>query len=130
MAKAYRPTREERDSTRERMAEAKADGISFADFFAELQEQLPELKKATAYGWWQSADGSEDKSGETPKGQAAKGKPKGNPSEQLANLLRKEGVLQNRLVKAREELAAVQSEIRNLWDEREKQIAQSLSEDL
>jgi predicted nucleic acid-binding Zn-ribbon protein len=128
MAKVYRPTKEERDATKERMAEAKAQGMSFDDFFAQLQEQLPELKKATAYGWWQSAGEDSEPTSQTAKGKT--GQSKTNPSEQLANLLRKEGVLQNRLVKAREELAAVQSEIRNLWDEREKQIAQSLSEDL
>lgn len=118
MAKAYRPTREERDATKQRMAEAKAGGISFDDFFAGLQEQLPELKKATAYGWWQSTGEDSEPKAQTAKGKS--GQSKTNPSEQLANLLRKEGVLQNRLVKAREELAGVQSEIRNLWEARKK----------
>lgn len=61
--------------------------------------------------------------------EAARGKAKGNPSEQLANLLRKEGTLQTRLVQAREELKGVQTEIQELWKEREKQIAESLSQE-
>lgn len=127
MAKTYKPTREEREAAKQRMAQAKSKGVSFEDFFSKLQEQLPELNKATAYGWWNAAVvGGESKS-EAPKGKQARSK--ATASEQLANLLRKEGSIQKRAVQARAELAAVQSEIRNLWEEREKQIAQALSEE-
>ena len=51
-----------------------------------------------------------------------------NPSEKLANLLRKEGMITNKLMKAKEELTAVQDEIQQLWDERNKQAEELLSD--
>ena len=130
-AKTYRPSKEEREAAKERMAEAKGNGVTFDDFFDELAEELPKLKKATAYGWWQSVSGTASTKGGKPKAEPAQGKAKakGNPSEQLANLLRKEGMLQTRLVQAREELKGVQTEIQSLWKTREKQIAEALTEE-
>ena len=51
-----------------------------------------------------------------------------NPSEKLANLLRKEGLLTAKMMKAKEELKAVQDEIQQLWDERNKQAEELLSD--
>lgn len=125
-ASSFRMSKEERDAVKERMAKAKSQGISFDDFFSKLVQKLPEVKKATAYGWWNTAgEGAELK----PKTAKAKGaKSKTNASEELANLLRKESVLQNRVVKARDELAAVQGAIRDLWEVREKRIGEALSD--
>ena len=128
-AKSYRPSKEDREGAKVRMAEAKGKGISFDDFFEELLENLPKLKKATAYGWWHSTGVTANTKSDKPKAEAAKGKPKGNPSERLANLLRKEGTLQSRVVQAREELKGVQADIKRLWKEREKQITDALTEE-
>lgn len=52
------------------------------------------------------------------------------PSEKLAGLLRKESVLVAKAKKAKEELKAVQSEIRECWNERERQNQELLSDSL
>ena len=127
--KTYRPSKEEREGTKEQMAEAKGNGVSFDDFFEELLAELPKLKKATAYGWWQSVSGTASTKGGKPKAEPPKEKSKGNPSERLANLLRKEGALQTRLVQAREELKGEQADIQSLWKAREKQITDALTEE-
>ena len=127
--KSYRPSKEEREGAKEKMAEAKANGVTFDDFFDELAEELPKLKKSTAYGWWQSVSGTASTKSGKPKAEPPKDKSKGNPSERLANFLRKEGTLQTRLVQAREELKGVQAEIQSLWKAREKQIAEALTEE-
>ncbi|HOZ48674.1 MAG TPA: hypothetical protein PLO37_15590 [Candidatus Hydrogenedentes bacterium] len=127
--KSYRPSNEERESAKERMAEAKTNGISFDDCFNELLEELPELKKATAYTWWQSVQTSGKGTGKAKtekKTEPVKTNVKANPSDELATLLRKEGMLQNKLVHARAELKAVQADIQRLWKTREKEISDAL----
>lgn len=60
-----------------------------------------------------------------------KPKPNGkvvNPSEKLANLLRREGMIAAKVKKAQEELKAVQADILNLWEARQEQAKQLLSE--
>ena len=42
------------------------------------------------------------------------------PSEKLANLLRKEGLLVAKAKKAQEDLKSVQAEIKAVWSERER----------
>ncbi len=51
-----------------------------------------------------------------------------NPSEKLANLLRKEGMITAKLQKAKDELKAVQGEIQQLWAERNKQTEELMDE--
>ena len=51
-----------------------------------------------------------------------------NPSEKLALLLRKEGMLAAKVRKAQGELRAAQSEIARLWNERESQSRELLSD--
>lgn len=53
---------------------------------------------------------------------------KTTPSEKLANLLRKEGLLVAKANKAQEDLKAVQVEIKAVWNERERQNKALLSE--
>ena len=50
-----------------------------------------------------------------------------NPSEKLALLLRKEGMLAAKVRKAQSELRASQTEIAKLWDERQEQSRELLS---
>jgi hypothetical protein len=119
-------SKDDREAVKKRMAKAKARRVSFDDFFSELEKQYPELKKATAYGWWNAAGDVAEPKSEGPKGKGPT--PISNPSEELANLLRKEGVLQGRVAKARSELAAVQGAIRGLWEAREKSIGEALSD--
>ncbi len=60
-----------------------------------------------------------------------KPKPNGkvvNHSEKLVNLLRKEGMIAAKVKKAQEELKAVQADILNLWEARQEQAKQLLSE--
>ena len=120
--KAFGASKEEREAAKQRMAQAQGSGVSFEDFFAGFQEEHPGTKKATAYGWWQAA-------AKTPAPKPAKAKSKSSPSEELANLLRKEGTVQKRVVQARAELAAVQADIRRLWQEREKSIEEMLADE-
>jgi len=51
-----------------------------------------------------------------------------NPSEKLANLLRKEGVIAARVRKSQGELKAVQAEISKTWEERQQQSKELLRE--
>ena len=51
-----------------------------------------------------------------------------NPSEKLALLLRKEGALAGKVRKAQAELRAAQAEIAKLWNERENQSKELLSD--
>jgi len=60
-----------------------------------------------------------------------KPKPNGkvvNPSEKLATLLRKEGMIAAKVKKAQEELKAVQADILKIWEARQEQAKQLLSE--
>jgi len=68
------------------------------------------------------------KSEKTPKAAPAKVQPKPktvgkvvNPSERLATLLRREGLLSAKAAKAQSELRAIQDEIQTLWTQREHQ---------
>ena len=51
-----------------------------------------------------------------------------NPSEKLAALLRKEGLITAKLMKAREELRTVQKDIQRLWEQRNQQAEDLLNE--
>ncbi len=51
-----------------------------------------------------------------------------NPSEKLANLLRKEGMLAARVKKAQVDLKAIQADIQVMWDARNEQAAELLDE--
>jgi hypothetical protein len=118
--KVYRPSGEERDAAKAAMAEAKAQGVSFKDFYAELSKEMRQLKESTAYGWWQSA-----KLADKPKTKSAPNAATEdvNVSEHLATLLKKEGVLTDKFKQVRDELTAVQAEVSDLWAKREKQKA-------
>lgn len=51
-----------------------------------------------------------------------------NPSEKLANLLRKEGMLAARVKKAQDELRTIRKDIQALWEVRNEQAADLLDE--
>lgn len=51
-----------------------------------------------------------------------------NPSEKLANLLRKEGMLAARAKKAQDELRTIRKDIQALWEVRNEQAADLLDE--
>ena len=51
-----------------------------------------------------------------------------NPSEKLANLLRKEAMLSGRVLKAKADLQNVQTEIQEMWEARTKQAEELLDD--
>ena len=51
-----------------------------------------------------------------------------NPSEKLANLLRKEGYLSSRVKKAQDDLRTIRKDIQALWEARNEQAAELLDE--
>lgn len=106
-----------RDAVKERIKDAKAAGTSFKEFFATIALEHPHLKEATVYGWFQSAKDDAEKPDKKIAAQSTKD---ANPSEKLALLLRKEGLLVDKVRQAQAELATVRREVESLWTSRQK----------
>lgn len=105
-----------RNLVKERIKEAKAAGTGFKEFFATLAIEHPTLKEATVYAWWQGVKND----AEVPDKKATTSTKDANPSEKLAALLRKEGLLVDKVRQAQAELATVRREVESLWSSRQR----------
>ncbi len=115
--KAYRPSKEERESVKTLILEAKRKGLGFKAFMVDLATAMPDFKArdTTVYSWWQSVKVDKKAPEERPKTTDNV-----NVSERLSVLLRKEGALRAKVTGAQTELDTVQAEINELWAVREK----------
>lgn len=106
-----------RNLVKERIKEAKAADTNFKEFFATLAIEFPNLKENTTYQWWQSV---KSQTGTSDKKSATSTKETECPSERLAQLLKKEGSLVEKVRQAQAELTTVRRDVESLWAARQK----------
>ncbi len=100
-------TPEDKEAVLERIKEAKEQGQTFKPFFDELVQEYPSLKAATVYQWFQAASVGGVNGAAT-------------VSDRLAQLLRKEGIIEVRIRNMQQQLEAVRKETAELWATRGK----------
>ena len=102
-----------RNLVKERIKDAKAAGTNFKEFFATVALEFP-IKESTVYQWWQGVKND----AEVPDKKSTTSSKDTNPAEKLAALLRKEGLLVDKVRQAQAELAQVRKQVENLWKQR------------